>query len=136
MLNPGGELVVDFYPIRGWYTKISAKYILRPLVRRLSKDKLLDLIRRNVDWMIRLYKFNKAAGLRNLNRFIPICDFGIYSLPNTISTDELRELCILDTFDMFSPEYDQPQRLDVVKKYGSSTFQVDLRMSGSGAASR
>jgi len=117
MLKPGGELVVDFYPIRGWYTKVSAKYILRPFARRLPRDKLLYLIRQNVDWMIRVYKFNEAVGLRILNRFVPIPDFGIYSLPQTISADELRELCILDTFDMFSPEYDQPQRLDTVKRY-------------------
>jgi ubiquinone/menaquinone biosynthesis C-methylase UbiE len=27
--KPGGEIVVDFYPIKGWWTKIHAKYLLR-----------------------------------------------------------------------------------------------------------
>ena len=34
--KPGGEIVVDFYPIKGWWTKLSAKYIFRPLTKRLS----------------------------------------------------------------------------------------------------
>jgi SAM-dependent methyltransferase len=28
--KPGGEIAVDFYPIKGWYTKINAKYICDP----------------------------------------------------------------------------------------------------------
>lgn len=52
-----------------------------------------------------------------LNRFIPIVD--IYNtLPvNKVDAKKLRELCVLDTFDMFSPEYDNPQKISVVKKW-------------------
>jgi len=44
----GGEIVVDFYPIKGWYTKIHSKYLLRPLTKRLPKPLLLKLIRLNI----------------------------------------------------------------------------------------
>lgn len=117
MVKPGGQLVVDFYPIRGWWSKINAKYMLRPFTRHMNKDRLLKLIRANANWMIGLYKINRSVGLGVLNRFIPIADFAIYSLPENITADELRELCILDTFDMFSPEFDQPQRLETVRRY-------------------
>jgi ubiquinone/menaquinone biosynthesis C-methylase UbiE len=31
--KPGGEIAVDFYPIKGWYTKINAKY-MRPWTKK------------------------------------------------------------------------------------------------------
>ena len=34
--KPGGEVVVDFYPIKGWWTKVHAKYIFRPWTKRMS----------------------------------------------------------------------------------------------------
>src|SRR4051794_34270654 len=40
----GAEIVVDFYPIRGWWTKLSAKYLLRPVTKRMAHDRLLGLI--------------------------------------------------------------------------------------------
>ncbi len=42
--KPGGEIVVDFYPIRGWWTKLNAKYLLRPFTKRMSHDRLLKLV--------------------------------------------------------------------------------------------
>ena len=50
-----------------------------------------------------------------------ICDID-GTLPKGLSKEQLRELCVLDTFDMFSPEYDNPQKIETVvnwfKKYG------------------
>ena len=74
MLKPGGELVIDFYPVKGWYSKINAKYLLRPFLKNMDHRKLLKLIRNNVDWLIKLYYINNRLGLGSLNRFVPICD--------------------------------------------------------------
>ena len=38
--KPGGEIVVDFYPVNGWWTKLNAKYLLRPFIKRLSHARL------------------------------------------------------------------------------------------------
>jgi SAM-dependent methyltransferase len=115
-----GELVVDFYPINGWWTKINAKYILRPWVKRFKHKKLLSLIERNVDWLIAFYFLNQKIGLgKFLNRFLPIPNI-LSTIPNKLSSDELRDWVILDTFDMFSPEYDNPQTIKQVKEWMES----------------
>ncbi|MBK8495660.1 MAG: hypothetical protein IPL50_12025 [Chitinophagaceae bacterium] len=64
----------------------------------------------------RHFFFNRIGIGRFVNRFIPICDIK-GTLPGGLSKQETREWCILDTFDMFSPEYDQPQKISTVKKW-------------------
>lgn len=106
--KPGGEIVVDFYPIKGWWTKIHAKYIFRPIFKRLDNEFLLKLIESNIDWLIKAEFWLHRIGLGALARFLPIVD--IHStFPKNLTALEKREWAILDTFDMFSPEYDNPQ---------------------------
>ena len=115
MVKPGGELIVDFYPIRGWWTKIHAKYIFRPFTKRMTHQKLLKRIERNANWLIGASQFFNKVGVGKLtNRFLPICDIKS-TLPPHLTREQRREWVILDTFDMFSPEYDHPQRLSTVK---------------------
>ena len=122
MAKPGAEVVVDFYAVNGWWTKIHAKYIYRRFTKKMNHEKLYKLIDRNIDWMIKASLFFSKIGLgKIINRFIPICNID-GTLPATSSYQQLRELCVLDTFDMFSPEYDNPQKISTVakwfKKYG------------------
>jgi len=122
MAKPGAEVVVDFYGVNGWWTKLHAKYMYRPFTKKMRYERLYQLIDRNIDWMISASRFFTKIGLgKILNRFIPICDID-GTLPSSLSYKQLRELCVLDTFDMFSPEYDNPQKIDTVvnwfKKYG------------------
>ncbi len=116
-VKPGGELVVDFYPIKGWWTKVCSKYILRPITKKWSHEKLLKKIEDNVDWMISASHFLQKIKLGFLIRFIPIVN--IYNtLPyKTLTKQQLREWSVLDTFDMFSPEHDHPQRLATVHRW-------------------
>lgn len=115
--RPGAEVVVDFYPIRGWWTKVHAKYLLRPITKRWSNEKLLRKIEKNANWLMKAYFFFDKIGIgRVVNRFLPIVDIK-GTLPQTLSKEELREWVILDTFDMFSPEHDHPQRISTVKKW-------------------
>lgn len=111
--RPGGEIVVDFYPIRGWWTKIHAKYLLRPVTRRMPRDRLLRLIDRNAGWLTRLSDALGRIGLGVLRRFLPIVDFR-HAMPPGLSSQQLREWVVLDTFDMFSPRFDNPQRIETV----------------------
>jgi ubiquinone/menaquinone biosynthesis C-methylase UbiE len=117
MAKPGAEVVVDFYCVNGWWTKVQAKYIFRPITKKWNNEKLLNKIEKNIDWMINTTTFFNKIGIgRFINRFIPICDIK-GTMPKNLSKKELREWCILDTFDMFSPQYDQPQKITTVKKW-------------------
>jgi len=116
MVKPGGELVVDFYPYKNWYTKIHIKYILRPWTKRLPSERLLDLIEKNANGLIKIYKGLDKLGIGFLNRFVPICDIKS-TLPSGLSSVEVREWVILDTFDMFSPMFDKPQKLSEVRSW-------------------
>jgi hypothetical protein len=112
-VKPGGEIVVDFYPIKGWWTKMHAKYLLRPITKRLGHARLMKLIEANIDWLMRIELGLHRIGLGILARFLPIVDIQ-GTLPNNLAAEEKREWTILDTFDMFLPEYDNPQRIDNV----------------------
>ena len=117
MVKPGGVLAVDFYPIRGWWTKLHAKYLLRPLTRRVPHARLLQLIDRNIDWLLGAYSWFDRMGLgRMVNRFLPICDIRNTFPPNLTPT-QVHEWAVLDTFDMFSPVHDHPQRVGTVARW-------------------
>jgi ubiquinone/menaquinone biosynthesis C-methylase UbiE len=117
MAKTGAEVVVDFYAVNGWWTKLHSKYIFRPFTKNMTHEKLLKLIEKNVDWMIKAQQFFTKIKLGKIvNRFIPLCDIS-GTLPKGLSKAQLREMCILDTFDMFSPQYDQPQKVSTVVKW-------------------
>ena len=109
----GGEIVVDFYPIKGWHTKIHSKYILRPLTKKITHKSLYNLICANINWMINLFDFLCLINLKIITRFIPISDLSEF--PKNLTFSQRKKWAILDTFDMFSPEFDNPMRIDKVK---------------------
>ena len=121
MVKPGGELVVDFYPIKGWWTKLQAKYVLRPLTKKMDHQKLFTKIDNNIDGLIKAYRFFSKLKMNKFNRFLPICDID-GTLPPNLPYKQLRDMCVLDTFDMFSPQYDNPQKIKTIvqwfNKYG------------------
>ena len=126
--KPGGEIVVDFYPVRGWWTKVHAKYLLRPITRRMSEERLLALIDRHADRLIRLSKGLERLRLGVLRRFVPIVDIE-GTMPAGLTPAQLREWVVLDTFDMFSPRFDQPQRVPAVAKMFERAG-ADVRFAG------
>jgi len=109
----GGEIVVDFYPIKGWWTKLNAKYIFRPITKRLKHKRLFSLIEKNIGWLIWLSLFLRKNGLGIFTRFLPLVDISTLPMDN-LNTEQFREWVKLDTFDMFSPVHDHPQKIDDV----------------------
>jgi hypothetical protein len=94
----------------------------------MKHERLMSLIRNNIDSLISIYKFNKRIGLGALNRFVPICEIE-RTLPAGMPVDQLKEWIILDTFDMFSPAYDQPQRLATVANWVKEFGLIDVDAS-------
>jgi SAM-dependent methyltransferase len=107
--KPGGEIAVDFYARRHALSTVSAKYMLRPLTRRMPHDRLLKLIDSNLGWMMATSDLLTRVGLGVFTRFLPLVDLRLF--PKNLTREQRREWALLDTFDMFSPEYDQPQRI-------------------------
>jgi SAM-dependent methyltransferase len=129
-VRPGGEIMVDFYPITGWWSKLSSKYLLRPFTKKMPHEKLLRLIEKNEGWLTRLHFFFKRIGIgRLVNRFLPLCDITTTLPYQQLSKENLREWVILDTFDMFSPEHDHPQRISTVAKWFKE-FGIEVTFSG------
>lgn len=61
LTKPGGKSF--FYPICGWWTKLHAKYLLRPITKRLDHDRLLALIDSNVDRMMTVSRLRHPVHL-------------------------------------------------------------------------
>ena len=79
-----------------------------------------------------------APGLGKLTRFLPMVDID-GTIPADLDEKTVRELVILDTFDMFSPEHDHPQRMaDVVRMVTDAgaevTFAGHVAVDGSSPA--
>lgn len=110
----GGEIVVDFYPINGFYTKIHAKYILRPITKRLPKKVLLWLIQSSMPWMLGLFDLLCKFKLSAFTRFIPVTD--LRGFPKTLTSSQRFQWAVMDTFDAFSPAFDNPERLENVSR--------------------
>ena len=63
-----------------------------------------------MDWLIKLSISLNKIGLGVLTRILPLVDLG--TIPASGLNDrQFREWVVLDTFDMFSPEHDHPQRI-------------------------
>ena len=95
----------------------------------MSHEKLLKRIEKNIGWLTKLYFFfDKIKVGKIFNRFLPVCDIK-GTLPGHLSKQELREWVILDTFDMFSPEHDHPQKITTVKKWFEQ-FGMKVTLAG------
>ena len=93
---------------------MTGKYLFRPFTRRMDQQRLYRLVEKNAGWMMRLGQAMNHAGLHPLTRFLPIPDLAI--MPADLTPQQLQEWVVLDTFDMLSPEYDNPQRLRTVAR--------------------
>jgi SAM-dependent methyltransferase len=115
LLRPGGRLAVDVYMKTG-LEPLWPKYWLRPLTKRIDKDRLF----RAVSVLgPRLLPLSSLIGRtprigRRLRYLVPVVNYeGIHPLDATA----LREWSILDTFDMLSPSYDRPQSPETLSRW-------------------
>jgi SAM-dependent methyltransferase len=113
MLSGGGRLCVDFYE-KSWKSRLLPKYWLRPLTKRISKMKLLLMLEHIVPILLpisRLVGHFPIFG-NPLKKMLPVANY--YGSLQLDDTQQL-EWSILDTFDWFSPEFDNPQKSKTVQ---------------------
>lgn len=111
-VRPGGELVIDCYAKR-LKALIQWKYILRPITKRMKKERLYKLVSFMVSLLLPLAILLRrlAGGLGA--RLLPIVQYSHWGLPYKLN----KQWAILDTFDMYSPAYDKPQSLKTVNRW-------------------
>lgn len=102
-----GEIAVTIYERRKWYTKLFSKYWLRPITKRMSKEKLLKAVQGVMpvafpltDVLFRIPLLGKAFVF-----MIPIAN---YVHEKQLNRDQRYAWAVLDTFDMLSPQFDLP----------------------------
>ena len=129
-LKSGGEIVVDVYR-KSLGSYLSPKYYLRFLTNRIDDEKLHRIVTRMVPKMLPL-----SIGLRKipvLGRYlsyaVPVANYkGV--LP--IKDENLLEWAILDTFDLLSPKYDNPQTITTVKDWFIEAGLINIQVTTHG----
>lgn len=123
-LVEGGKLCVDFYWKR-FRTVLHAKYLVRPITKRMSQRTLFDTLRITVPILLSLSNALGRIPLvgRAFKRLIPVANYtGVYPL----SDQQLLEWATLDTFDMLSPRYDTPQTARTAEQWLRKGGFVDI----------
>lgn len=127
----GGHFCITAYARRPW-TKLNAKYLVRPLTKRLPKPVLLDAIERVMP--VAFPVAEKLFGLPTVGRVaqfvMPIACY-LEERPGWDREKRYRE-SVLDTFDMLSPEFDSPLTWREVRKIfeeaGVSGFEFKTKV--------
>jgi SAM-dependent methyltransferase len=131
-LRDGGQLVIDVYPKRagllGWLNHArKTRYWVRPFTRKMSPERLYNLVKRYINFMWPLTRLlDRIPVIGNkINWFLLIADYrGRYPL----SEEQLKEWAILDTFDILSPAYDQPQTIETVRQWFAECGMVETEI--------
>lgn len=115
MVAPGGRLAVDVYPAV-WKNLFFAKYWIRPVTKRLKPGTSLGIVKRVFPPLYALSRLVCRIPFAGhyLRYAIPVANYtNVYPLTGT----QLREWALLDTFDMWAPAYDQPQKLKTLASW-------------------
>ena len=115
-LKKGGQIAIDVYP-KTWKTYFWSKYFYRIISKNIAKEKLLKIIKHSLPiWLpvsTLLLRIPKVGFY--LSQIIPNSNY-TFIYPQ-LSKDQILQWAIMDTFDMLSPAYDQPQTLKEIRKW-------------------
>lgn len=133
LARPGGSIVVDVYK-KTPAALLQWKYVLRPITKRMSADRLYSVIASVVPRLLPLVRVARAVFGRAGVRLFPIAEYSHFGLPPALA----REWAILDTFDMYSPVHDHPQTLQTVRQWfeNAGCADIDVRYGPNGIIGR
>jgi ubiquinone/menaquinone biosynthesis C-methylase UbiE len=124
-LKVDGQITITFYENSSWHVKFYSKYIIRPLTKRLPKNLLLEAISSTskIWFPITSFLFSLPVPLSRFFRFIiPIANYVEFTYK---SKKDATEEAVLDTFDMLSPQYDQPiKKEEILNWIRSSEYNL------------
>lgn len=130
VVKPSGQFAFTIYARRPW-TKLNAKYLIRPITRRLPSDVLLKGIETVVPAVFpvldRLFRVPKLGRLAQF--VVPVA---VYVDDRGFTDEQRLQEAILDTFDMLSPRYDSPMTWEeadeVLKRAGAAKWGYRSRV--------
>jgi len=131
-LRAGGRIAISAYERKPW-TMLYGKYLVRPIAKRLHKEKLLAGIKGMMPVLFPITDvlFRLPLAGRLFMFMIPVAN---YVHERSLTRKQRYEWAILDTFDMLSPQYDQPRTKEEIEQALSSSGIVDIeRLPGDGA---
>jgi ubiquinone/menaquinone biosynthesis C-methylase UbiE/uncharacterized protein YbaR (Trm112 family) len=117
VLKPGGRLVADHYVFNA-LTPFRGKYWIRPLTRGRRPEAMFPWVNRYFDfWYSTLGKMHPVLGpaTTHLADMLGICDYR-HEIPEA-PAEMVREMSLLDTFDMLLPAYDRPRRPATLRRW-------------------
>ncbi len=131
-VKPGGDFALTIYARQPW-TKLNAKYLIRPLTKRLPKEVLLGAIERVMPVAFpvadRLFAVPKLGSLARF--MLPVAIYAPETRPGWSREQRYRE-AILDTLDMLSPAFDSPMTWReverVMKSANATTWEFRTRV--------
>src|SRR5262249_27436119 len=114
-LKPGGEIAIDCYqrtPFASASLQHFIKHSLRIVTKRIPPRALLGMVKMGIslayDIKMALSKVPQIGNI--LQRVIPIGELKRYDF----TSEEMKQIKTLGVFDMLSPKYDNPQKLETV----------------------
>lgn len=137
MVKPGGRVGFWIYE-RDWKSylgTIGFKYLLRPWTMKMSRQQ----VERFSNFLERLcWPINRIArrcGLpgKIVMRMLPVASAYLQDVP--LSDEDFREWIRLDTFDMYSPAHDHPQKFATVAAWLREAGFTDIRRHPHGGIS-
>jgi hypothetical protein len=107
------------------------KYWLRPITKRIPKDKLFKSLEVIVPILLPISIFISKIPLigKVLKRAIPVANLAD-EIP--LNMQQLKEWALLDTFDWLSPEYDNPQNGKTVYEWLSRAHFKNIKVLKAG----
>lgn len=108
-VRPGGSVALTAYERRRW-TKLSSKYLLRPLTTRLPAGVLLGAIQILMPVLFPLTSvlFRIPVVGRFFRAAVPVAN---YVDNRDLTRSQRYRWAVMDTFDMLAPAFDQPQTM-------------------------
>lgn len=137
LVKPGGRIALWIYEI-DWKTPLGTtgfKYALRPLTKRLSTSSQVALCRGLVSLSKPALVVGRRMGWpgRALMRLLPVASAHLQDV--SLSDEDFYTWVLLDTFDMYSPAYDQPQRFRTVAETLDAAGFAEIKRQPHGAIS-
>lgn len=125
LLRSGGQIAITAYE-RKLFTKLNAKYLFRHLTKRVEKQKLLAAIKSGMPFLFPLTSVLFRLPL--VGRFfmftIPVAN---YVKESSLTRRQRYDWAVLDTFDMLSPQYDNPRTQGEVEEALSGAGVVEIK---------